>query len=276
MSMYRTKKKPSFRDKFYGSIAPIVTGVGASVVIIGALFKIQHWPGSGPLLIAGLGTEALLFLLFAFAPIHADPDWTLVYKELDPDYEGDFGTDGKADDGKNSVTKRLEDMLEKAKIDQALVEKLGRGMNGLADSANKLGELGNAALATSEFSKNTKATADAMANVNKALSTTATAMGEIATSSAATATDSKAYHAQVQLVTKNLSALNVVYENELKDANSHIKALNKFAANVSVAMDSVAAAAQDAQAFKGEMGKLNKNLTSLNTVYGNMLAAMRS
>ena len=62
-------KKGGFQEKFYGKIAPIITGVGASVVILGALFKIMHWSGAGPMLIAGLGTEALLFLLFAFAPI---------------------------------------------------------------------------------------------------------------------------------------------------------------------------------------------------------------
>lgn len=273
--MYRTKKKPTFRDKFYSSFAPIATGVGASVVIIGALFKIQHWPGAGPFLIAGLGTEALLFLLFAFAPQHADPDWTLVYKELDPDYEGDIGTTASEDGAKNSVVKRLEDMLEKAKVDQALVEKLGRGMNTLAESATKMSELGNAAVATAEFSKNTKATADAMANVNKSLASTATAMGEIANVSASTANDSKAYHAQVQTVTKSLSALNVVYENQLKDSDQHIKALNKFSGNMSAALESIASAAQDTQNFKTEMTKLNKNLTSLNQVYGNMLTAMR-
>jgi len=275
MSHYRSRKRPTFQDKFYNNFAPIITGVGASVVIVGALFKIQHWPGSGPLLIAGLGTEALLFLLFAFAPQHADPDWSLVYKELDPDYEGDIGATAGEDGAKNSVVKRLEDMLEKAKIDQSLVEKLGRGMSTLADSTTKMSALGEASIATAEFSKNTKATADAMATVNKSLTSTAAAMGDIATVSASTANDSKHYHTQVQAVTKNLAALNVVYENELKDSNNHIKALNKFAGSVTTVMDSISAAAADTQNFKTEMGKLNKNLTSLNQVYGNMLSAMR-
>jgi gliding motility-associated protein GldL len=275
MSHYRSKRKPSFQDKFYTNIAPVVTGLGASVVIIGALFKIQHWPGASEFLIAGLGTEALLFLLFAFAPQHADPDWSMVYKELDPEFEGDFGLTAGEDGAKNSVVKRLEDMLEKAKVDQSLVEKLGRGMNTLAESASKMAELGNAAVATAEYSKNTKSTADAMANMNKSLIATTTAMGDIATSSVANANDSKAYHAQVQVVTKNLTALNLVYESELKDTNSHIKAMNKFMGNMGTAMDSMASAATDAQAFKAEMTKLNKNLTSLNSVYGNMLSAMK-
>ena len=57
-------------------------GWGASVVIIGALFKIQHYPGAGPLLIAGLSTEALIFFFSAFEPLHEEPDWSLVYPQL--------------------------------------------------------------------------------------------------------------------------------------------------------------------------------------------------
>jgi gliding motility-associated protein GldL len=79
-------KKGGFQEKFYTKIAPIITGVGASIVILGALFKIMHWTGAGPMLIIGLGTEALLFLLFAFAPQVHDPEWSRVYPELDDEY----------------------------------------------------------------------------------------------------------------------------------------------------------------------------------------------
>ena len=57
-------------------------GWGASIVIIGALFKIQHLPGSGFMLTIGLGTEALIFFFSAFEPVHEEIDWTLVYPEL--------------------------------------------------------------------------------------------------------------------------------------------------------------------------------------------------
>lgn len=73
-SMFETKKWKLFMAKLYG--------FGAAVVIVGALFKIQHWPGAGPMLILGLGTEAVIFAFSAFEPIHEDLDWTLVYPEL--------------------------------------------------------------------------------------------------------------------------------------------------------------------------------------------------
>ena len=68
-----SKKWKQFMAKLYGW--------GASVVIIGALFKIQHYPGAGPMLVLGLGTEAVIFFFSAFEPPHEDPDWSLVYPQ---------------------------------------------------------------------------------------------------------------------------------------------------------------------------------------------------
>ena len=57
-------------------------GIGAAVVIVGAIFKIMHWPGAGPMLVAGLGTEAVIFFFSAFEPITRRSKWELVYPEL--------------------------------------------------------------------------------------------------------------------------------------------------------------------------------------------------
>ena len=65
-----------------------VYGIGGAVVIVGALFKLMHYPGAEIMLILGLGTEALIFFFSAFEPIHEDPDWTIVYPELAEDYDG--------------------------------------------------------------------------------------------------------------------------------------------------------------------------------------------
>lgn len=263
-----SSKQQSFKDKFYLNIAPVITGVGASVVILGALFKIMHWPGAAPMLIVGLGTEALLFLLFAFAPQHHDPDWTRVYPQLADDYEE---THPAEDKNKPGITQKLDDMLGKAKIDQPLVEKLGRSFAALSDSVGKIGELGNASVATSEYAKNVTQASKSLVEMNKSYGTTITAMSELSSASV----DAKAYHAQVQGITKNLGALNAVYELELKDANNHLKAMNKFYGNLSNAMESMADASKDTATFKTELGKLTTNLTSLNKVYGNMLSAMK-
>jgi gliding motility-associated protein GldL len=87
--------------------------------------------------------------------------------------------------------------------------------------------------------------------------------------------DAKAYHTQVQTVTKNLSALNSVYEMELQDANSHVKTLNKFYSNMTAAMEGLSEAGKETEAFKNELSKLNQNVSSLNKIYGGMLSAMK-
>lgn len=69
-------------SKTYKTVMKYVYGWGASVVLLGALFKIMHFPGAGPMLVAGMGTEVLIFFLSAFEPLHEEPDWTLVYPEL--------------------------------------------------------------------------------------------------------------------------------------------------------------------------------------------------
>ncbi len=71
-----------FASKQWKNIMKYVYGLGAAVVIVGALFKIMHWPGSGLLLTVGLLTEAGIFILSVLEPIHEDPHWELVYPEL--------------------------------------------------------------------------------------------------------------------------------------------------------------------------------------------------
>ena len=87
--------------------------------------------------------------------------------------------------------------------------------------------------------------------------------------------DTKQYQSQVQNVTKSLGALNAVYEMELKDAQSHTKALNKFYSNLSSALEGMADAGKESAAFQQELNKLTSNVTALNKVYGNMLTAMK-
>ena len=77
------------------------------------------------------------------------------------------------------------------------------------------------------------------------------------------------------MLTQNLGALNQIYEVELQDANNHLKAMNKFYSTLLNASDSMAASAEDAKAARDQIGALARNLTNLNSIYGNMLAAMQ-
>lgn len=270
-------KKGGFQELLFTTIMPKVYGIGAAVVIVGAMFKILHWPGAPAMLGIGLTTEALIFLFSAFEPKHAEVDWTKVYPELAEDFEGDYedmdspkkvkGANGSGD----SASKKMDAMLESAKIGPELIESLGKGMKNLADSASKMSNLADAAVATKEYAQNVTTASKSLTEMNKSYSATAIAMSEMANASK----DSKEYHSQVQNATKHLSALNQVYELELKDANTHIKAMNKFYSNLTVAMESMSQASKESENFKNEITKLTGNLTNLNKVYGNMLTAMK-
>ena len=267
------QKKGGFSELLFKTIMPKVYGIGAAVVIVGALFKIQHYPGAGVMLGIGLTTEAIIFFLSAFEPPHPELDWTKVYPELADDYTGPVNKPavrGAGDKGDN-VSQKLDHMLESAKIGPDLIESLGKGMNNLATNVKQMSGLSSAAVATEEYSKNVSAASKSLVDMGKSYAQTATAMSEMASASG----DAKEYHTQVQNITKNLGALNSVYELELQDANSHLKAMNKFYANVAGVMESMEKAGKGSEKFSAELQKLTGNLTSLNTVYGSMLTAMR-
>ena len=107
--------------KKFKTIMNYVYSLGAAVVIAGALFKIQHWKGADFMLDLGMGTEVLVFTVFAIDPtqVHMDLDWSLVYPELK------FGVDEDKKEDKGSITEQLDNLLEEAKIGPELMESLG-------------------------------------------------------------------------------------------------------------------------------------------------------
>jgi gliding motility-associated protein GldL len=248
-------------------LMPKVYGIGAAVVIIGALFKIMHWPGADIALIGGLGTEAVIFFLSAFQPQHKEPDWSKVYPQLAEDFDGEDEEPATSD----SAVGKLGEMMSSANLNQDAFTKLGTGIQSLNSTVSKIGDIADASVASNEFASTVRSATGTMKTMNEAYSKAADAMSGMANAS----TDAQAYHAQVQNITKNLGALNAVYEMELQDANNHLRAMNKFYANLSTAMDNMSEASKDTQQFKDELAKLSKNLTQLNNVYGNMLSAMK-
>lgn len=265
---YRRRHVPTGMEKFELTIMPKIYGLGAAVVIVGALFKIMHWPGADIALIGGLGTEAIIFAFSAFQAPPQDPDWTFVHPQLAADEYEEQGLESPTGQG---LTKSLDKMMHDANINQDLVSRLGSGLNNLTQSVHNLGDLTNSAVASNEYAENVKIASKSIVEMNKSYAKTVDAMSEMANASQ----DAKEYHHQVQNITKNLGALNAVYEMELQDANNHLKAMNKFYANLSSAMDSMSEASKDTQTLRDEVAKLSKNLSTLNNVYGGMLSAMK-
>lgn len=268
-----SKKKGGFVELLFKTIMPKVYGIGAAVVIVGALFKILHLPGADEMLMIGLLTEAAIFFLSAFEPPHPETDWSKVYPELAEDFEGPVNqpTVRKIGATNDSPLLKVDEMLKNAKVDQNLLDNLGKGLNNLATSASQMNNLSNAAVATNEYANNVKTASKALSDMNASYKTAIEAVGSMANASK----DAGEYHSQVQKVTKNLAALNSVYEMELKDADSHVKNMNKFYESLTGAMQGLSKVGDNTAKFTTELGKLSDNLTALNNVYGSMLTAMK-
>ncbi|MBT9394137.1 gliding motility protein GldL [Hymenobacter sp. NST-14] len=257
----------------YDVLMPKIYGIGAAVVIVGALFKIQHWEGASIMLIIGLGTEALIFFLSAFQPTPKDVDWSLVYPELSEGYDPSTGNPSFLQENNGTgLTRKLDDMLKDANVTPEAISSLGQGLNRLSTTTQQLSSLGDATNATEEYTTKVRTAAQSLERINESYSSTVQAMSAMADAS----NDAREYHAQVQNVTKNLGALNAVYEMELQDANTHLKSMNKFYGTLAQAMENLTEAGKETEQFKQEVTGLTTNLTSLNRVYGNMLNAMRA
>src|SRR5690606_16418122 len=110
-------------------------GMGAAVVIVGALFKIQHWPGASIMLIVGLGIEALIFGLSAFDPVDTELDWSLVYPELAGGEAKKRETKEDPKDAQGLLSQKLDNMLKEAKIDAELMSSLGNSIRNFEGAA---------------------------------------------------------------------------------------------------------------------------------------------
>jgi gliding motility-associated protein GldL len=248
-----------------------VISIGATVVIIGLLFKIQHWNYASTFITVGLGTEALLFLILGLQREDKEVDWVRVYPELDENFKGDLpAATAKGGAGAGQNTAALDKMLADAKIGPELIGSLGEGLRTFSDKVANISKVADASVATGEFTASMKAASAGYQHLSVSFEKASANLNEMANSNV----DSKAYHDQVNNLAKNLSALNAVYELELQDSSAHLKSMNKFYSNLSLTMQNFNESMEDSKQFKEEVGRLAKNLASLNSVYGNMLTAM--
>ena len=247
---------------------------GASVVIVGALFKILHLGGvyGNYMIGAGLGVEAFLFFLTGFFPPAKDLAWQRVYPELSEDYTGEITpTSSRMNPGMNPESiLALDRMIADAKIGPDLIQNLGEGMRTFEDKITAISNVADASIATNEFAGKVKTASSGFEVLTQSFVNAAVSLSEMGD----THEDAKVYHEQVSGLGKNISALNAIYELELQDSNSHLKSMGKFYQNLAVTMENFNESMEDSKVFKEEVSKLAKNLSSLNAVYGNMLSAM--
>ncbi len=154
-----------FKTKRWKTFMGYVYGWGASVVMIGALFKLQHWQYSGLLLTIGLVTEAFIFFLSAFEPPLEMPEWSKVYPELRDDYEmmelEEYGKKGK---------NGFDQLLSSTELSPDLLTKVGKSLNDLTNAAQGISDISTATLATDMYVKNLSSASESMnsfAEINK-------------------------------------------------------------------------------------------------------------
>ena len=205
------KRFKNFMAKLYG--------IGAAIVILGALFKILHLKGADQMLIIGLTTEAVIFFISAFEAPAKDYDWSLIYPELSIDEEG------SGNGPRGTVTQELDKMMAEAKIGPELIDSLSDGMRKLSDTAASLNNAADAAGA------------------------------------------SAAYSEQLTEAAKSMEALNALYSVQLENSTNQMEMQNNL-------MEKLRSDWQQSEALATEVEKMAGNLTQLNSVYGNMLAAM--
>ncbi|MBO9152669.1 gliding motility protein GldL [Chitinophaga sp. GCM10012297] len=228
--------------------------VGASVVIIGALFKLQHWPGADVALILGLSVEALIFFVYAFVPdtSHA-PAPAAAVAAGSPALAG------------------MDKMLQEADITPANLSRLSENFSKLGSTVDKMRDISDVVAATGDYTQKTREAASAIGSVTQAYTNAAAAVSTFNNASEST----RNFHEQVQSMTKNLASLNAIYELELQDTNNHLKAMNSFYSNLLSASQAMSGSVDDAKKTQEQITLLARNLGNLNTVYGNMLTAMQ-
>jgi gliding motility-associated protein GldL len=242
---------------------------GASIVIIGALFKIMHWPGASVALIGGLGTEAILFCLFGLDIPHEEYDWSLAYPELSGMGHGDEHGDEHSD---LPITNQLDNLLENAKIGPELIESLGSGMRSLTETAGKISDISNATVATNEYVDNVRTASKSVSDLAGTYRNAAASIESLANSNDA----GMSIGESLNKVSKNLGALNATYEFQLQGSKDHLEATNKFYDGLQDLMKNLHDSVDDTKTYRQEMSKLSGNLTALNSIYGNMLSAMKA
>ena len=187
-------------------------GMGAAVVIIGALFKLMHWPFASAMLIIGLGTEALIFGLSAFDPVDKELDWSLVYPEL----AGGMASNksAKKEDTKDAqglLSQKLDAMLKEAKIDGELMTSLGNSIKNFEAASRTIAPTAESLASTKKYSEELTLAASQMESINGLYKIQLETSAKNAQINEEVAANNLKLKDQMQSLTSNLSSLNNVY-----------------------------------------------------------------
>ena len=239
----------SFMAKLYG--------LGASVVIIGAMFKLMHWPLASVMIVVGLSTEAIIFFFSAFEPLHEELDWTLVYPELagmtDPDEMDDAREEGIA--GRGVGLQKFDELFKDANIRPETVKNLSHGLNSLNETTSNLADITAASLATKEYLNSMKSAAQAIQTVSSSYSENSGSLNESVNSLASS------YKQTAEIVNKSGEEIAKKFAQQSAElSTSYVELTNTVKSDYS----NISAGHKQ---FSEQLLSLNKNLAELNSAY---------
>ena len=197
-------------------------GLGASIVIMGALFKILHWelgPLNGGILLAvGLITEAIIFAISAFEPVDDDLDWSLVYPELAGGLSGEKKS--KNEDAEGLLSKKLDEMLKGAKIDSELMTSLGDSIRSFEGAAKDMSPTADAMRSTKKYSEEMALAAAQMESLNSLYKVQVESTSRQTEVNERVVENAEQLKQQMEHLATNLSSLNGVYGGMLSAMSS--------------------------------------------------------
>ena len=262
----------------------MVYSIGAAVVIVGALFKIMHWPGAGVMLTAGMMTEAILFTIGVFEKPHATYHWEHVFPSLVEDEAKPLNISGNIGGGVGVAMPGMEKMSDED------AKKLTESIKNMSETAAQLANISRVAGLTDSYANNLQKASEAAAqfatkqqNLDEATNTLLSSYKGIADNMLAAEDKTKSFAEKANELSKNLGSINTSYELQLKGIQSQAAAIenqsnkiNAVTAEFEKLHTAVSASSKNMDAYKQMTDQLAKNVSDLNNVYGNMLNAIKA
>lgn len=265
-----------------------VYSIGASVVIIGALFKIMHWPGASVVLTAGMCTEAFLFMIGVLDKPHVDYHWDHIFpaltaKEPDPiNYSGTLGGSvaaGPAIAG-NAAAGNIPGI---EKLPEEDAKRITESIKNMSETAAQLAGISRVAGLTDSYANNLSKASEAAAafaskqeKLDEASNTLLSSYSGIANNMTVAQENTKTFAERANELNKNLGSINTAYELQLKGIQHQTSAIDNLSADFEKLQTVVSNSAKNMESYKQMTDQLAKNVSDLNNVYGNMLNAIKA